>query len=155
MRKCERNCINTEQKIRDRQLAAPTESENLQDLVVNELKTKKHTATEGLVWLVRCESLFSPHTQAKLIYFLQIEDLISQLSLYHKTSHRYPKSSQPPFALHTDQPSNHTTLYQAGRRSREGHGRITCLVGSIGEIDCDSKRLSGQEGGEMVKETGL
>jgi len=40
-------------KIRDRQLAAPAESENLQDLVINELKTKKHTATEGLVWLVR------------------------------------------------------------------------------------------------------
>lgn len=41
------------QKIRDRQLAAPLESETLQELVVNELKTKKHTATEGLVWLVR------------------------------------------------------------------------------------------------------
>jgi len=40
-------------KIRDRQLAAPTESATLQDLVINELKTKKHTATEGLVWLVR------------------------------------------------------------------------------------------------------
>ncbi|KAI9732276.1 MAG: hypothetical protein M1818_007595 [Claussenomyces sp. TS43310] len=32
---------------------APMESETLQSLVVNELKTKKHTATEGLVWLVR------------------------------------------------------------------------------------------------------
>ncbi|RDW80402.1 glycolipid transfer protein [Coleophoma crateriformis] len=40
-------------KIRDRQLAAPGESETLQELVLNELKTKKHTATEGLVWLVR------------------------------------------------------------------------------------------------------
>ncbi|PMD63042.1 glycolipid transfer protein HET-C2 [Hyaloscypha bicolor E] len=40
-------------KIRDRQLAAPAESATLQDLVLNELKTKKHTATEGLVWLVR------------------------------------------------------------------------------------------------------
>lgn len=40
-------------KIRKRQLAAPTESETLQDLVLNELKTKKHDATEGLVWLVR------------------------------------------------------------------------------------------------------
>jgi len=40
-------------KIRDRQLAAPLESVTLQDLVLNELKTKKHTATEGLVWLVR------------------------------------------------------------------------------------------------------
>jgi len=40
-------------KLRDRQLAAPTESETLQALVINELKTKKHTATEGLLWLVR------------------------------------------------------------------------------------------------------
>ena len=44
------------QKIRDRQLAAPTLSETLQDLVLNELKEKKHTATEGLVWLNRCVS---------------------------------------------------------------------------------------------------
>nr|AST36439.1 putative glycolipid transfer protein HET-C2 [Aureobasidium melanogenum] len=40
-------------KIRDRQLAAPVDSETLQDLVRNELATKKHTATEGLVWLNR------------------------------------------------------------------------------------------------------
>ncbi|PSN71455.1 glycolipid transfer protein-like protein HET-C2 [Corynespora cassiicola Philippines] len=40
-------------KIRDRQLAAPTLSETLQDLVINELKEKKHVATEGLLWLVR------------------------------------------------------------------------------------------------------
>ena len=40
-------------KIRERQLAAPADSETLQSLVVNELKTKKHTATEGLLWLVR------------------------------------------------------------------------------------------------------
>ncbi|KAH7370484.1 glycolipid transfer protein domain-containing protein [Rhexocercosporidium sp. MPI-PUGE-AT-0058] len=40
-------------KIRDRQLAAPAESATLQELVVNELKTKKHNATEALVWLVR------------------------------------------------------------------------------------------------------
>ncbi|KAK4541666.1 hypothetical protein LTR36_007810 [Oleoguttula mirabilis] len=40
-------------KIRDRQLSSPIDSETLQDLVLNELKTKKHTATEGLVWLVR------------------------------------------------------------------------------------------------------
>lgn len=42
------------QKIRERQLAAPGESENIQDLCRNELKTKKHTATEGLLWLIRC-----------------------------------------------------------------------------------------------------
>lgn len=40
-------------KLKDRQMAAPLESENLQDLVRNELKTKKHSATEGLVWLTR------------------------------------------------------------------------------------------------------
>ncbi|KAI2619150.1 het-c [Hypoxylon sp. NC1633] len=40
-------------KIRERQLAAPAESENLQALCINELKTKKHTATEGLLWLTR------------------------------------------------------------------------------------------------------
>ncbi|SMR58998.1 unnamed protein product [Zymoseptoria tritici ST99CH_1E4] len=40
-------------KIRNRQLESPIESETLQDLVRNELKTKKHTATEGLLWLVR------------------------------------------------------------------------------------------------------
>jgi len=40
-------------KIRDRQLTAPAESETLQSLVANELKAKKHTATEGLVWLIR------------------------------------------------------------------------------------------------------
>lgn len=40
-------------KIRDRQLESPVDSETLQDLVRNELKTKKHTATEGLLWLTR------------------------------------------------------------------------------------------------------
>jgi hypothetical protein len=40
-------------KTRERQLAAPAESGTLQDLVLNELKEKKHTATEGLLWLSR------------------------------------------------------------------------------------------------------
>ncbi|KAH8424266.1 GLTP domain-containing protein [Aspergillus melleus] len=40
-------------KVRERKEAAPEESKTLQDLVVNELKTKKHVAAEGLVWLVR------------------------------------------------------------------------------------------------------
>ncbi|KAL6860501.1 hypothetical protein ACO1O0_004529 [Amphichorda felina] len=40
-------------KLRERQLAAPGESATIQDLVKNELATKKHTATEGLLWLVR------------------------------------------------------------------------------------------------------
>ncbi|OOG00017.1 hypothetical protein ASPCADRAFT_203907 [Aspergillus carbonarius ITEM 5010] len=44
---------NNIKKVRERQLAAPAESETLQALVVNELKTKKHTASEGLLWLVR------------------------------------------------------------------------------------------------------
>jgi hypothetical protein len=41
------------EKLRKRLLAAPLESQNIQDLVRNELKTKSHTATEGLLWLVR------------------------------------------------------------------------------------------------------
>ena len=49
---------NTLQKIRDRQLAAPALSETLQDLALNELKEKKHTATEGLVWLNRYVTFF-------------------------------------------------------------------------------------------------
>ncbi|KAK1766953.1 glycolipid transfer protein [Phialemonium atrogriseum] len=40
-------------KLRERQLAAPSESETLQELVRNELKTKSHKATEGLLWLTR------------------------------------------------------------------------------------------------------
>ncbi|KAK1460537.1 hypothetical protein CCUS01_08884 [Colletotrichum cuscutae] len=40
-------------KIRERQLAAPGESATLQELVKAELATKKHVATEGLLWLVR------------------------------------------------------------------------------------------------------
>ncbi|KAM3086290.1 hypothetical protein ACMFMG_000426 [Clarireedia jacksonii] len=40
-------------KLRERQTAAPAESQTIQDLVVNEIKIKKHNATEGLVWLVR------------------------------------------------------------------------------------------------------
>ncbi|KAL2008236.1 hypothetical protein VTN00DRAFT_8218 [Thermoascus crustaceus] len=40
-------------KIRERQLAAPDQSATLQALVLNELKEKKHTAAEGLLWLVR------------------------------------------------------------------------------------------------------
>jgi len=40
-------------KVRERQLAAPGQSSTLQALCVAELATKKHTATEGLLWLVR------------------------------------------------------------------------------------------------------
>ncbi|KAI5463067.1 glycolipid transfer protein domain-containing protein [Mariannaea sp. PMI_226] len=40
-------------KLADRYKAAPDESATVQDLCRNELKAKKHTATEGLLWLVR------------------------------------------------------------------------------------------------------
>lgn len=40
-------------KIRDRQTEKPAESDNLQDLVRNEIKEKKHVAAEGLLWLTR------------------------------------------------------------------------------------------------------
>jgi hypothetical protein len=42
------------QKVENRLKAAPQESETLQSLVRNELKSKSHTATEGLLWLTRC-----------------------------------------------------------------------------------------------------
>ncbi|KAK1071344.1 hypothetical protein LTR12_002117 [Friedmanniomyces endolithicus] len=48
-----KDMIQNIKKIRDRQLQAPLESETLQDLVRNELKGKKHPATEGLLWLTR------------------------------------------------------------------------------------------------------
>lgn len=48
-----RSWLTPNKKIRERQLAAPADSETLQALVVNELKAKSHKATEGLVWLVR------------------------------------------------------------------------------------------------------
>ncbi|KAK1041701.1 hypothetical protein LTR33_015651 [Friedmanniomyces endolithicus] len=48
-----KDMIQNIKKIRDRQLEAPLESETLQDLVRNELTTKKHLATEGLLWLTR------------------------------------------------------------------------------------------------------
>lgn len=41
------------EKLRKRYLAAPTESQTIQDLVRNELKSGSHVATEGLLWLVR------------------------------------------------------------------------------------------------------
>lgn len=53
-------------KVRDRQLAAPAESETLQTLVTNELKTKKHTASEGLLWLVRALDFTSQGIRSNL-----------------------------------------------------------------------------------------
>lgn len=44
------------QKINQRYTEATAESATLQELVVNELKSKKHVATEGLLWLTRCVS---------------------------------------------------------------------------------------------------
>lgn len=56
------NAGNTVKKIHDRQLAAPAVSSTLQDLVKNEIASKKHTATEGLLWLVRyCSPRFIHH----------------------------------------------------------------------------------------------
>ncbi|ERF77215.1 hypothetical protein EPUS_05784 [Endocarpon pusillum Z07020] len=40
-------------KIRERQLDSPEQCSTLQSLVKSELATKKHTATEGLLWLTR------------------------------------------------------------------------------------------------------
>ncbi|KAF4994275.1 hypothetical protein FDECE_13167 [Fusarium decemcellulare] len=48
-----KDMLSNVEKIRTRQLAAPEESTNVQDLCRNELKTKKHDATEGALWLVR------------------------------------------------------------------------------------------------------
>ncbi|GLI77257.1 hypothetical protein PoHVEF18_005545 [Penicillium ochrochloron] len=40
-------------KVQERYNKAPAESQTLQDLVRNELKSGQHKATEGLLWLVR------------------------------------------------------------------------------------------------------
>jgi hypothetical protein len=50
------NCPPPNQKIQQRYTEATAESATLQELVVNELKSKKHVATEGLLWLTRCVS---------------------------------------------------------------------------------------------------
>jgi len=42
------------QKIRNRYNAAPAQSQTLEQLVENEKGEKKRTATEGLLWLLRC-----------------------------------------------------------------------------------------------------
>lgn len=42
------------QKIRARYTAAPAQSATLEQLVENEKGEKKRTATEGLLWLLRC-----------------------------------------------------------------------------------------------------
>ena len=41
-------------KVRARQLAHPAQCETLEELVKNEAGEKKRTATEGLLWLLRC-----------------------------------------------------------------------------------------------------
>ncbi|GMG24689.1 unnamed protein product [Ambrosiozyma monospora] len=40
-------------KVRAKLLAAPTEAATLQDLILSEVKDKKKTATQGLLWLTR------------------------------------------------------------------------------------------------------
>lgn len=67
-------------KVRDRQLATPADSETLQSLVTNELKTKKHTAAEGLLWLVRSvQSLYpEPNNEPQLTTYASALDFTSQ-----------------------------------------------------------------------------
>jgi hypothetical protein len=48
------------QKIRTRYEAAPAQSATLEQLVENEKGEKKRTATEGLLWLLRCVLLSKP-----------------------------------------------------------------------------------------------
>ena len=43
-----------EQKVRTRFLAAPLVSGTLEKLVENEARETKRTASEGLLWLLRC-----------------------------------------------------------------------------------------------------
>jgi hypothetical protein len=40
-------------KLRERQLAAPVQGQTVQELCLNELQSKQHKATEGLLWLTR------------------------------------------------------------------------------------------------------
>lgn len=111
-------------KIRDRQLAAPAESENLQDLVPNELKTKKHVATEGLVWLVRyvvycffpCSntpptypSIPHSHKHQTPKLTIVVVDLTSPASPCVPTLQTLPKSSQFLSVTPTARPSSPIT----------------------------------------------
>ncbi|KAF2760466.1 glycolipid transfer protein [Pseudovirgaria hyperparasitica] len=48
-----KDLANNIKKVRTRQLEKPAESETIQDLVKNEIKDGKSTATEGLLWLLR------------------------------------------------------------------------------------------------------
>ena len=72
-------------KIRDRQLAAPADSENLQTLVISELKIKKHTATEGLLWLTRSKNIISNVRSTSLIVLCRGLDFFAQ-ALRHNIS---------------------------------------------------------------------
>lgn len=59
------------QKIRTRYDAAPAQSATLEQLVENEKGEKKRTATEGLLWLLRCVVLFKlppPNLTHTLVY---------------------------------------------------------------------------------------
>lgn len=54
------------QKLKTRFEEAPSESGTIKDLVLNELKSKKHTATEGLLWLTRYDMVSPPHPPLNL-----------------------------------------------------------------------------------------
>ncbi|KAI9641703.1 hypothetical protein NHQ30_009559 [Ciborinia camelliae] len=55
-------------KLRERQLAAPAESETLQELVINELKTKKHTATEDFTCIALSQNIASPSDELSVSF---------------------------------------------------------------------------------------
>ena len=97
-------------KVRDRQLAAPGESETLQSLVINELKTKKHTAAEGLLWLTRSVFLKTDmcviHTGADIYTVAVLTSPPKPSSTISKTP---LTNSPPPSATRTATLSNPTT----------------------------------------------
>jgi hypothetical protein len=97
---------NIVQKIRERQLAAPALSETLQELCLNELKEKKHTATEGLLWLTRYLPLPSHLLQTTNTY------LVASTSPPKPSATTSPipiRSSPTPSAMPTATPSSLTT----------------------------------------------
>lgn len=107
-------------KIRKRQLAAPGESETLQELVANELKAKKHDATGGLLWLVRYAlSLPSSltYSQKELMLMAYTVDSSSPASPSPPTSRTHPTSSPSPSATPTAPPSSHTTTSLSSQSS--------------------------------------
>ena len=160
--------------MRDRQLAAPGESETLQSLVINELKTKKHTASEGLLWLVRLGptklALYSTPKHERF------PNNILQRPRLHVAGHPQQSPKPLPRALrlvphrlrqhpettsllhgeadfqrgHVGNAVPERLLRQAGRRlgkSGPGGGEV---VGGVGTAGVDTQAVPGEEGGQMV-----